>query len=426
MGEKNKKPERFLELEGLRGIAAVAVAAYHSLLGFFTFAFLGVLAGSPPLQHSRFESMLLGNPFAVFLSGTFAVSIFFVLSGFVLSIGFFQTGREDIVKSLAARRYLRLMLPALASTLLCVIIMSIGLSRVDQAEAVTGSSWLASMWNPPYGVLDAIRSASVGIFLEGHSAYNNVLWTMTTEFIGSFLVFVTLLVAGKSKYRWIVYVLLFVLTAGTWYMAFVAGMLLADVYSHRPIESYSHHIVITVLLTAVAVYFGGYPHNAPTGQYYEWLPLSLQTASYVLGASAAVSIALWSKTSRKVLASKPLSRLGRYTFSLYLVHIPIVYSFSYWVFLKLYGYFGYTQSALLALVASIPVIALATYLFEKFVDAPSISLAARFGQVFLGQRKLTLPQVRPIESSKLFLKRYFVGVAIPHSSVTGEEKEATT
>src|SRR4051812_4008381 len=104
---------RFAELEGLRGVAAIMVVLYHFLLAFYSLAFLGIGNGYEVAQHMRLEDNLYGNPIMAFLSGSFAVAIFFVLSGFVLSIGFFATKKHEILQKLAAKRYLRLMLPAL-------------------------------------------------------------------------------------------------------------------------------------------------------------------------------------------------------------------------------------------------------------------------------------------------------------------------
>jgi len=92
---------RFMELEGLRGVAAIGVVLYHFGLSFYTLAFWG--PGVTSVQNMRYEHFLHGNPAMVFLSGTFSVAIFFVLSGFVLSIGFFQTGKLEIIKKLAAK-----------------------------------------------------------------------------------------------------------------------------------------------------------------------------------------------------------------------------------------------------------------------------------------------------------------------------------
>lgn len=409
--------ERFEALEGLRGIAAIIVVLYHSLLGFFAVSFLGVQTNTPSVQHLNIESSLFSNPLMVFLSGTFSVSIFFVLSGFVLSIGYFQSGKESIVKSLAIRRYPRLMLPALASTLFCAILIWLGLSRVTQVYEVTGSNWLAGMWSGgSTSLLEVIRSGALGIFTEGHSYFNNPLWTMTIEFIGSFVVFITLLVAGKSRYRWLAYILLFVLTAGTWYMGFLAGMILADIYSRRSTTQRYVPAFVTVILAAAAIFFGGYPASDHVGQPYSFFsPVEIfQIPSYVIGAVALVTIALWSRTGKRILGSKYISRLGKYTFSMYLVHIPILYTLTYYIFLKLHMSYSYSISAIVALAVSVPAIAIATYLFEKYIDMPSIKLARSISTIWLEDKGLSLePFRRSFVRARRFIRQILVGDVHP-------------
>lgn len=73
----SKKHERFAELEGLRGAAAIAVALYHNILAFYPVIFLGFYSVFPVTQHVWFEDNLHGSPFSALLSGTFAVAIFF-------------------------------------------------------------------------------------------------------------------------------------------------------------------------------------------------------------------------------------------------------------------------------------------------------------------------------------------------------------
>ena len=53
-----------------------------------------------------------------FMDGELAVHVFFVLSGFVLSIGFFESGKRIILKELLIRRYPRLAVPVVLSCLL--------------------------------------------------------------------------------------------------------------------------------------------------------------------------------------------------------------------------------------------------------------------------------------------------------------------
>ncbi len=199
--EKQKK--RFDELEGLRGIAAVVVAVYHFLLVFYVVAFLGAQSGN--VQNMKLEDNLYGNPLMVFLSGPFAVAIFFVLSGFVLSIGFFQAKSIETVKKLATKRYLRLMLPALASILLAFIIITIGISRIHEVATISHADWLVNVWLFSPDIFEAMRSGIYDIFIKSGSAYNSVLWTMMFEFTGSFLVFGFLALFGNLKRRWVLY-----------------------------------------------------------------------------------------------------------------------------------------------------------------------------------------------------------------------------
>ena len=87
---KETGTQRFMALEGLRALAAIVVVLFHALYMFYPMAIEGVA----PVQHQRFEDNLFGNPLFGFISGGLAVSIFFALSGFVLSIGYFKKGRE--------------------------------------------------------------------------------------------------------------------------------------------------------------------------------------------------------------------------------------------------------------------------------------------------------------------------------------------
>jgi len=92
------KQNRFMELEGLRVIAAIVVVLYHAALIFYPGYFYGVGTPWAPVQNMFLEDNLYQNPLSGLLSGTFAVGIFFVLSGFVLSIGFFQKKDINIIK----------------------------------------------------------------------------------------------------------------------------------------------------------------------------------------------------------------------------------------------------------------------------------------------------------------------------------------
>lgn len=385
----------FNELEGLRGIAAVMVVLYHFSLAFYLVAFFG--GGASAIQHTRFEDNLYGNPVMALLSGTFAVAIFFVLSGFVLSVKFFQTKESSIIKSMAAKRYTRLMLPALASVIICYLLIKLGLSRTTQAATVTQSGWLAMNWTFVPGLLDAIKDGTWGIFTSGHSAYNNVLWTMTTEFIGSFIVFGFALLFAHSKYRWIAYGLLLVILFNTWFIPFIIGMIFADLHSNGYLQRRKRGFSAMVLV-AVAITLGGFPAGGTDNTLYSVLTLPTSTGinSLVLyttiGASIVVFTVLTTTQIARMFSMKYMSMLGRYTFSLYLVHIPVLFTVTTGLFLYFSHTMGYNRAVAIAVTCSVPVIWLATYLFERYVDAPAVRFSRHLAHIYEGKREFAMPQ----------------------------------
>jgi len=372
-------------LEGIRGLAAIVVVLHHFAFAFFPFLILG----SGAVQHMRFEDNIHGTPLALLFSGSLAVAIFFVLSGFVLTIGFFQTKNESIIKKLAAKRYLRLMLPALAITIGCCILMKLGFPQyVAKAANITGSSWLLGQgWNFTPHFLDALYSGTVGIFLEGKSGYDNVLWTMATEFIGSFIVFAFALLFGRSKYRWISYLMAMIITFNTWYLPFIFGMALADLYASGRLETFKKKRWIVTALVG-AIFFGTYTWSAPASIYiiintrfFTGITINYLVLYLTIGATLLIFSVLVSKRLTSWLEKPKVSALGKYTFSLYLVHLPVLYTTGVLTFLVLYPRLGYNMTVLFTFLVNIPITVLVTVLFERYIDAPAVKfsdIVARF------------------------------------------------
>ena len=375
-----------MALEGIRGLAAIVVVLHH-----FAFAFFPLLIlGSGAVQHMRFEDNIHGTPLALLFSGTFAVAIFFVLSGFVLTIGFFQTKKDSIIKKLAAKRYLRLMLPALAITMVCCVLMKLGFPQyIAKAANITGSSWLLGEgWNFTPHFLGALYSGTVGIFLEGKSGYDNVLWTMATEFIGSFIVFAFVLLFGKSKYRWISYVMAMILTFNTWFLPFIFGMALADLYASGRLEAFKKKRWIAGALVGT-VFFGSYTWSAPASvytvintQFFSSITINYLVLYLTLGATFLVFSVLASRRLTSWLKKPKISALGKYTFSLYLVHLPILYTTGVLTFLILYPRLGYNITALITFLVNVPVIALTTVIFQRYIDAPAVKFSDIVARAF--------------------------------------------
>ena len=393
------KTNRFMELEGLRVLAAFLVVFYHAALIFYPAYFYGVGSAMAPVQNMRLEDNLYQNPLAGLLSGTFAVGIFFVLSGFVLSIGFFKKREQSIIVKMASKRYLRLMLPAAASVLFAWLLITLGGARVaHHVAAITHSGWLSQLWTIPPDFFKAVWQGTVAIFTVQEVYYNPVLWTIYHEFIGSLVVFGTGLLFAKSQYRWVAYGMLLFALANTWLFGFALGMILADLYVNKQVVYTYFNKKITYVLILLGVIVAGYPSGVVTSPLYKFLTIPGYTGEQMLsfytaiGASLLVVGVLSLPELRKLVGHPRLSRFGKYTYALYLVHMPILFTVCTGIFILALP-LGFNKAALVSIIWVWAVILPVTYLFEKYVDAPSIRFASYSAEVYLGERQLATEKI---------------------------------
>ena len=218
---------------------------------------------------------------------------------------------------------------------------------------------------------------------------------MTTEFFGSFLVFGFALLFAHSKYRPAMYGLLFIVTFNTWLIAFIAGMLLADLYSQEIIKQKKRSIGM-IALPLLGLFLGGFPVGHTKGTLYGFMvPSSFSAINFlvlytILGSCLVVYSVISTQQIARLLSHKKISILGRYTFSLYLTHIPVLFTFTTGMFLYLNTFMGYNKSVLLSLIVSIPVVATMAWLFERYVDSSSIRFANYLANIYHGKQELNV------------------------------------
>jgi len=159
-------------LESLRGIAALVVVFAHYAVGFYPALFW------PGADHAHtagnVEFLIAGTPLNVLYNGDFSVSIFFVLSGFVLSYKFFKDRTSDVLLApLVAKRYVRLLVPVLFSNVLAYAMLSSSLFFSGPASAITRSSeWLVGFWRFGPNIWTMLRESFYGNFLHNENLYN--------------------------------------------------------------------------------------------------------------------------------------------------------------------------------------------------------------------------------------------------------------
>ena len=378
-----------MALEGLRGLASFCVVLHHLACALFPALIFGSIAAS---HHGwdrwLHDQLLLG----VVFQGNFMVCVFFVLSGYVLSYRYIQTGDRGHLWSGLVRRYPRLMLPAVASCVLAWAALTLGLFHNIPAARVTGSSmWLAHWWKFPANLLDAVYEGAISAFSNGPVAYNTPLWTMWNELLGSLLVYVTLLLIPRRSLRWAAYPVLAVVTvlgSHTYLLAFVLGMAFCELMA-VPAGDEVRRVVGRgwwVVLLVLGLFLGGVPIPGQTMArgYANLLALSslptheMWVLLHVIGAACIVLAVLGSPRLRVGLETRPLRWLGRTSFGLYLVHMVVIGTVASWLVLVLAPRVGYLTAAAVASIATIVVSLGMAELFTRWVDAPTISLTGRW------------------------------------------------
>jgi peptidoglycan/LPS O-acetylase OafA/YrhL len=346
------------------------------------------------MQNMRYEDNLYGNPIMGLVTGSFSVAIFFVLSGFVLSVGFFAKRDDGVIKRLASKRYLRLMLPALAAILLAYIIMQLGLDTWRaQTAAITHSSWLTTLWPQTPNFFEAVKQGVYGIFVSGGSTYNPVLWTVKLELIGSFIVFGVALLFSNSKYRWFVYLTLGYLFFTTWYLGFIVGMVIADLVVNK--KKYLEVIPAWALIMGAmaGVGLGAFPPTNLKHTLFESILIPGLTQDQnmslylTVGATLVILATILVSRLKQFFSHKRIAVLGKYTFALYLIHMPILFTVGAGVFVASYR-FGLHEAVVISMFITLLVLIPAVYLFERYIDAPSIKLSSYIADIYNGKRTL--------------------------------------
>ena len=256
---------KLVQLEALRGLAAFIVVAWHFLWAFDP-ARIGIVDGFDP------SSALLGSVGFASIDGPAAVTLFFVLSGFVLPLGFFRSGRTELVVRATAKRWLRLVCLVMLAVLLSWLLFRCGLYRHREAAQLSQSSWLGTFggshaqqgFTP--SLPGAVLEGSLLAFLREPDMYDPVLWTMHHEFIGSFVTFFLAMILWRARPAAAAWLLATAAIAvhftDPYLFAFVAGTGLAWIVSRCDL-----HLSPSMALVCIATGIFLFGYLEPRGSY---------------------------------------------------------------------------------------------------------------------------------------------------------------
>ena len=334
-------PRKVEYLDGLRGIAALVVVFAH---------FKELVLPDTSLE---------GTPLMPLVASSLAVLIFFVHSGFVLSWKYLNSPDHRVLVSMAARRAFRLGIPVAASVSFSFFLMRLGFMS---SEALHGLYDFAPTFT------SAVEDSLGGALILGSVRYNGALWTMPVELFCSYLVFLILPLVAKTTTRRLLIALGVVSLALVFSIHNVACFLIGiglvrcyqeSFFQRGPLNSKTTGALVIVAALVLMIY-------PSTGK-----------ALQVLCAALVVLIVFSRPGIQRFLGSPVVGYLGKLSFSAYLVHLPILCSFSHWLFMKLLAWTTYGVAVLLTFVATVPLVYLAAWIMTVTVDQRAINFGKK-------------------------------------------------
>ena len=123
------------------------------------------------------------------------------------------------------------------------------------------------------------------------------------------------------------------------------GFVLCDFFhtQERLVRLYRQRQIVPQLVFAAGFYLLSYPSfgTALPGTIYGILPPSYTVVYHMAGAFLLTAGVLGSGDLQRLFSCKPLLYLGRISYSLYLLHFPVIAVFSCWFFLGFQEKLGY-------------------------------------------------------------------------------------
>jgi peptidoglycan/LPS O-acetylase OafA/YrhL len=385
------KTTKISYLEGIRGIAAFMVVIHHFSLAFYP----SLASGNLSTAHANsIELLYYKSPFIFLTNGQFYVNIFFILSGFVLSRRFFLEKKIEYLHSAFIRRVPRLYIPVAFSLLVAFVLIKLNWNFTHEAGSITRSIWLTSLGGDPSNI-KFLCSFFFNAMFKGDNSYNTVLWTISIELYGSLLVFSILALTSDLFKPIYMYVLIFTVLAlcgESEYCPFILGMSLNCTADFNWNNKYKKRVVLAGLII-LGLLLGGFPHihykSTPTilGTFYDYFnykPIVNQNNLINgLGAFFIVLAIQHSARMQTFFSRKTVAFFGYISFSMYLIHVLILQSFSCFMFLKLQDKLPYNIASLTTIGLSVVLVLYISKLTTTFVDKGSIQIANNIYKRFI-------------------------------------------
>lgn len=364
-----EKSKRIYWIDGLKGIACIMIFVHHFFVGFMPASYYGIGA----MQHGNngWEVLISQNPASVLINGNFWVCVFCVLSGLVQGYKIFAMESLDRLPKDMVKRYFRLSLPVFFLSLAVYLMMKGEMFFNLQANQIVQSPWLGTYYLEKKTLKDVFYTSFISVWFVGDSTFSNAFWMLKEIFVGSYLTYIISMIGYKKKENVLVIyaglgIIFWILQS--YMLAFVAGVTIAYIMANTE-KKIKYQPMIGGIEILAGCFLGGYPTGVVPTNVYRFFSFQSYVIWHILGAFLVILGIYHCKIVQKILSMKNCLVLGENSFAIYLIHIPILFSFSSWVFVKIYERLNrYQLSVMLVFIMSLLVVFVGAYLYHNIIE----------------------------------------------------------
>jgi peptidoglycan/LPS O-acetylase OafA/YrhL len=362
------KENRIEYLDSLRGLASISVVISHFVLAY----------------RLDLEFRLINySPLHFFYDGFAAVTFFFVLSGYVLTLSM-KNKVEIELKSFYLKRIFRIM-PAYIFVLFTSLLFYSFFNVIHTIPDT--SSWINSFWSKPLNFINFIRQI---VFITPENGYAELVfqnWSLLVEMQFSFLIPFLFFIYKKSNIIFFLVfnlILFFFFNIPAYIFHFSLGIALAMNQDYILTIFTKIKAKHKTALIFFIIFMYTYRYTFPMYYYYimrEYSPLlSNDNLIWIITGFGSFLILLYCFTStrlQKILNLHFFKFIGKISYGIYLTHL-IVLIFLTPIFIGYLNYFGIKNAYIVWFVSLLFLLFVTTvfsYFVTIFVEVP----IAKFG-----------------------------------------------
>ena len=348
-------------IDGVKYIACIGVFLSH-----FCFAFIGNNESVDMLSPIIVK---MARIFSMFLDGGFWVRVFCILSGALVAQKIVSQKTELI--ECIFMRYLRFVIPFFsAGCIFYIIEYTIGYHAVECGK-VLNLAWIGTHNQIPVRFSDILKMA----FLFEHTI-DASLWTILPIFVGSIIIYIINYVLFKAKipekYWGSVYITLFLLSIIKYDINSLcvsccilgAGMIHIWDYIKFP-----HQLADIFCIVVIMMVMFGHPHLLAAMSQRVDVPVRMGLDGYgYIFYAIILLICIKNSNILKLFFEKYLSHNANLSFPIYVLHMPLIMSFSSLICLRLYEKVSYSINFVINITISTLLVLGCSYCYEKYID----------------------------------------------------------